>query len=94
MTNKTDKNSNETRSGTQSKIEQLSTDTNQLPIYEVILVLAQRSSGRVLIEAPTPEQAKQSAKEIRIDEVDNWEVFEDEIDVESVELANGGQSDE
>jgi antirestriction protein ArdC len=41
MTNKTDKNSNETRSGAQSKIEQLSTDTNpkRASVYEQITQL-------------------------------------------------------
>jgi hypothetical protein len=38
MTNKTDKNSNATRSGAQSKIEQLPTHTNQkrASVYELI----------------------------------------------------------
>ncbi len=92
---KTDKNSQATTtSGTLPQPEQAVPDTNQLPIYEVILVLAQRSSGRVLIEAPTPEDAKQRARELEIDEVHNWEVFEDEMEIESVELANRRQDHE
>ena len=39
MTNKSDKNSIETRSGAQSKIEQLSTDTNakSLPLGQIVI---------------------------------------------------------
>ena len=70
-------------------------DTNAHPaIYEVWLILAQRSSGRVLIEAASFEDAQRKAEKIQMDEVDNWEIFEDILDVEAVETMNGGNSNE
>lgn len=89
-TMKTDKNSKTaiTREGhlSQSELEQAVPTTNAGESFEVFLVLAQRSSGQVLIEAKTPDEARQNASRLGPHEVDNWEVFEDEMSVESVEI--------
>jgi hypothetical protein len=85
-------NNTPTRSATNAHKGQTVADTNQLNKYEVMLILAQRSSGSVIIEASSPEEARQKAEEIS--EVFNWEIYEDEITVESVEPASEGQSND
>ena len=93
-TMKTDKNSRtqSTTSGALSHPELAVPDTNSSVKYKVTLILAQRSSGSVLIEAASLEDARKQAEVIS--EVFNWEIFEDEISVESIELVSGGQSHE
>ena len=102
MTNTTDKNSNETRSGAEAqiKIEQAPTNTNpndpqtSLQTFEVMFVLTQRSSGAVLIQAASADEARRKAGQLDLCDVANWEIFEDQMDIESVDLAGEGQDDE
>jgi hypothetical protein len=94
-TMKTDKNSHTpSTSGTDTHPEQAIPDTKPHSIFEVTFVLAQRSSGRLRIEAATLQEAQAKAKETSMEDVDNWDIFEDDLAVESVELINGGQSHE
>ena len=88
---KTDKNSRTTTtSGTLPQPEQTVSDSNQREQYEVTLILTQRSSGSVIIEASSAEEARREAE--KINEVFNWEIYEDEMTIESVKLASEGNS--
>ena len=76
----------------QSEYERAVPATNTTNKYEVVLILAQKSSGSVIIEATTPEEARQKASQLELYEVQDWNVFEDEMSVESVQLTKGDKS--
>ena len=59
-----------------------------------MLELEQRSSGRVLIQAANLQEAHKLAKEILMDEVNNWEIYDDYMMVKSVDSVSEGQSHE
>jgi len=92
---KTHKNSHTTTpAGTLPQPEQATPDTKQRQLFKATLILAQRSSGRILIEAANLQEAEKKAAKTEMDEVHDWEAFEDELSVEAVELITGGNRDE
>jgi hypothetical protein len=91
MKNKTKK---PTRSAANSHNGQTAADTNNAKKFEVSLLLVQRSSGRVVIEAATIDEARLKASKIKMREVDDWNVIEDDMFVESVVFISGGQDNE
>lgn len=86
--------SNDTKKTQSCSQDAAGNEPHPADIYEVMLILVQRSSGKALIEASSLEDARAKAEEIRLEEADNWEVFEDTLLVESVEPANGAQNHE
>ena len=96
MTNKTDKNSNKTRSWAEapSKIEQLSTNTNPLRKFEATLSSIEHSWAKVIIEAGSLAEAEEKASEIEADEVGKWNSCECRVEVHSVDPVEGDRADD
>ena len=95
MTNKTDKNSNKTRAGTPSKIdERTSTDTNQLSKYEGVFNIGPFGHVLFLIEATSKDEAKRKAEAMRVKLLKRPDLCNGSVSVESVRLIRGGQSHE
>jgi hypothetical protein len=94
-TMKTDKNSQTaTTSGTLPQPEQTVSDSNHYKKYKVFFLLSQRSYGSTMVEATSLHYARQGAKEIQLSDVDNWEVFEDKMSVDSIELVSEGKAND
>ena len=94
MTNKTDKNSKETRAGAQSKIEQLSIATNQLTKYEGAFIIGSFGRVRFLIEAATQSEAEAKAEKMRAKLLRRPDLCCGLVTIESVKLITGGQTHE
>lgn len=69
-------------------------DTNPGCQYEVELHWTQHNRATVTIQAKSLEAARQKANRIRSDEVDDWDPFDGEMDVDSVRLVEGGQDND
>ena len=62
--------------------------------YQAILSFTQHSRAKVIIEAASLAEAEAQAEEIEPDEVDDWDSFDGELYVDSVETLTGGKDDE
>ena len=87
-------NNTPTRSTTDAHEGQTVADTNPTQDYEVFLILAQRSTGRIIISAANHEEARKKAEQLTLCDIDNWEVYEDEMTIESVEAISEGQDND
>jgi len=81
-----------TRSAANAHNGQTAADTNHREKYMVIFILAQRSSGSAIVEASSPEEARQKASLIDMNDVGDWNVYEDEMSVETVEAVDEGDN--
>lgn len=73
------------RKPTPSGSAQAEPDKNQRKKYIAILTFTQYSRATVIIEANTLEEAEEKAEEIFPDEVEDWNLVNGEVSVESVE---------
>jgi hypothetical protein len=94
MTNKTDKNSKQTRSGTQSKIEQLSTDTNKRKEFRIEFGIEQYRYAFVRVQARSLAEAKQIAAEFNREDIKRWDTTNSAMKVMCVEPVEEGESHE
>jgi len=85
-------NNTPTRSADIAHEGQTAADTNHREKYIVIFILAQRSTGSAIVEASSPEEAQQKASSIDMNDVGDWNVYEDEMSVETVEAVAEGNS--
>jgi hypothetical protein len=75
----------QTRSTLAQSNDRAGNDTNQMKKFEVILGFTQYSKATVIIEAATLEEAEEKADELGADEIDDWNPFDGEVFVHSVE---------
>lgn len=95
MTNKTDKNSNQTRSRAQSKIdERAPLDTNPVRKYEAAFIIGTFGRVRFLVEAATNREAEAKAEKMRLKLLKHPELCCGLVSLESVKLITGGESHE
>jgi hypothetical protein len=87
-------NNNPTRPAAIAHEGQTAAGTNQRRKYEVNFDLAEHSIGSVIVEATSPEEARQIADQIYIEDVKDWQPVMDEMTIESVEIADEGQSND
>ena len=90
----TTKHNTPTRSATNAHEGQTVADNNQTQKFEVFMILAQRSTGRITISAANFEDARKKAGQLDLGDIENWEVFADEMTIESVEPTSEGQDND
>lgn len=71
---------------------QTAADTNPPKKFKVSFILVQHSYGTTIVEAQSLDEARRGAKHVQLSDVDDWEEFEDQMTVHSVELVSEGQS--
>jgi hypothetical protein len=85
-------NNTPTRSAAIAHEGQTAADTNYREKYMVIFVLVQRSTGSAIVEANSPEEARQKASRIDMNDVNDWEVYEDEMSVDTLDVVDEGDN--
>ena len=78
-----------TRSATNAHEGQTVADTNQPKAYRANFILTQRSSGSAIVSAISPEEALKMADKLDLSDIDNWEVYEDEMTLEFIDSEEG-----
>lgn len=80
-----------TRSASNAHKGQTTADTNNLKEFEVYIFRAQHGHGRIVVEAATLEEAQKMANNIRPDEIEDWDIYDAQVYVDSVEPVDKGQ---
>ena len=91
---KTHDNKNATPSEIPAQSGQTVSDNNHSGKYKVLFHLAQRSYGTAIVEAVSFDDARRKANLLDLCDVNDWEVLEDDMSVDSVELVSEGTANE
>ena len=83
-----------TRSKPSRRKKRLSRDTKPLFTYEAELFWTQHNRATVKIKARSLEEAKQKAGALSSEDIGDWDPFDGDRFVDSVNLVAGGSGDE
>jgi hypothetical protein len=71
----------------------MTNDANTPRKYEATLYFTQHSKATVIIEATSLEEAVEKADDINADEIDDWNPFDGEVVVDTVQSVKGGKDE-